>query len=266
MTDIPLPPGAPSAGRAHEADHAPSTALAVRALLTADATVLVRSRQVLLLNLVVPIAILFLTNRGRLSTDAGFLIGMALTYGLLSSGIIAYPTTLSRDREAGVFQRLRVTPAPTWAIMGSRLAVQFAADLVMGVVVLIVGSIQHQTVFSAGEYALILAIALLGAAVFLAIGQALVALVRSAGVVNAVARVLYIVLFLTGILGATGLLGDDFRNIAAWTPVGALMDLFGAVGNLAVWSAQNTWQAVALVGYAAIFAGIGIRWFRWEPA
>ena len=266
MTEIPLQPGAADAGRAPEAARAPSTPLAVRALLTADATVLLRSRQVLLLNLIVPLAILFITNRGRFSTDAAFLIGMALTYGLLSSGIIAYPTTLSRDREAGVFQRLRVTPAPTWAIMGSRLAVQFAADLVMGVIVLIVGSIQHQVVFSAAEYLLILGISLLGAAVFLAIGQALVALLRSAGVVNAVARVLYIVLFLVGILGATGILGDDVKEIAAWTPVGALMALFGSMSDLASWTAQNTWQTVALFGYAAVFAGIGIRWFRWEAA
>jgi ABC-2 type transport system permease protein len=247
--------------------HTPSSALAVRALLTADATVLLRSRQVLLLNLVVPIAILFITNRGgnRLG-DPGLLIGMALTYGLLSSGLIAYSTTLAGDRAAGVFQRLRVTPAPTWAIMGSRLAVQFAADLVMGVVVMVVGSIIHRVVFSADEYVLILVVALLGAAVFLAIGQAIVALVKSAGVVNAVARALYIVLFLGGLLGLTGLLGDDFRNVSAWTPVGALMDLFGAVTKAGAWSAQNSWQAVALVGYTAVFSGIGIRWFRWEAA
>lgn len=263
MTDIPLQPGA--AGRAPEAAHAPSTALAVRALLTADGMVLLRSRQIILLNFVVPIAILFITNRGgsRIG-NPGFLIGMALTYGLLSSGLIAYSTTLAGDRAAGVFQRLRVTPAPTWAIMGSRLAVQFAADIVMGIVVMIVGSIIHNVVFTPSVYVLILVVSLLGAAVFLAIGQALVGLVKSAGVVNAIARVLYIVLFLAGILGPTGILGDDFKNFSAWTPVGALMELFGAVTAAGTWSAQNTWQVVALLGYAAVFAGIGIRWFRWE--
>lgn len=258
MTDSAVP-------QTPQARPAPSSARAVAALLRADATVLVRSRQVLLLNLVVPVVILFITNRGRFG-DSGFLIGMALTYGLLSSGLIGYSTTVARDREVGVFQRLRVTPAPPWAIMASRLAVQFAADLAMAVIVMVVGSFLHNVVFSAVEYLLILMVSLLGAAVFLAIGQALVGLVRSVGVINAVARLLYIALFLTGILGSTGILGEDFKNFAAWTPVGALMDLFGAVTSLAAWTAQNTWQMVALLAYTAVFSGIGIRWFRWEAA
>jgi ABC-2 type transport system permease protein len=171
---------------------------------------------------------------------------------------------VARDREAGVFQRLRVTPAPSWTIMASRLTVQFAADLGMAVVVLIVGSMLHGVIFTAGEYALILVISLLGAAEFLAIGQALVGLLKSLGTINAVARLLYIALFLTGILGTTGILGNDFQTFSEWTPVGALMDLFAAAADAAAWSVQNTWQLLACFGYAAVFAVLGIRWFRWE--
>lgn len=242
---------------------APSYSSALRALLTADATVLMRSRQVVILNFLVPIVILFITNRGRFG-NPGFLIGMALTYGLVSSGVIGYPTSVARDREAGVFQRLRVTPAPSWAIMASRLSVQFAADLVMAVVVMIVGSVLHGVTFTVGEYVLILAISLLGAAEFLAMGQTLVGLLKSLGTINAVARLLYIALFLTGILGTTGILGSDFQTFSEWTPVGALMDLFSAAANTAAWSVQNTWQLIACFGYAAVFAVLGIRWFRWE--
>ena len=35
-----------------------------------------------------------------------------------------------RDRELGVLQRLRVTPAPNWMIMASRLIVQVAVNLI----------------------------------------------------------------------------------------------------------------------------------------
>lgn len=242
----------------------PPLSLTLRSLFRADAAVMLRSRQLLVLNLLLPIIILFVTNRGRLG-NPGFLIGMAITYGLLSSALIGYSTTVARDREAGVFQRLRVTPTPSWAIMASRLGVQLAANLIVAVVVMIVGSVMHSTAFTAGEYLLMLLVSLLGAVVFLSIGQALVGLVKSVTAINAIGRVLYVALILTGILGSTGLLGDDFKNFADWTPVGALINLYSAVLNVTPWAWAETEALIASFGYIVVFAGIGIRWFRWEP-
>ncbi|MDQ4501605.1 ABC transporter permease [Sinomonas sp. ASV322] len=242
----------------------PQLGLTLRSLVRADATVLLRSRQALILNFVLPIIVLVVTNRGRFG-NPGFLIGMAITYGLLSSALIGYSTTVARDREAGVFQRLRVSPTPTWAIMASRLGVQLATNLAVAVVVMVVGSIIHSTAFTAGDYLLILVVSLLGAAVFLSLGQALVGLVRSATLINAIGRVLYILLILTGILGSTGILGDDFKTFASWTPVGALINLYSAVLNLVPWGSDETTALIACLGYIVVFAGIGIRWFRWDP-
>jgi ABC-2 type transport system permease protein len=123
----------------------------------------------------------------------------------------------------------------------------------------------HSTTFSFGVYLLMFAVSLLGAVVFLSIGQALVGLVKNATAVNAVGRVLFILLILTGILGSTGILGDDFKNFASWTPVGALINLFSAVLNTSAWGADQTDGIIASIGYIVVFAGIGIRWFRWEP-
>lgn len=252
----------------------PSIGLTLRSLLAADTQVILRSRQTLLLNLLMPIVILVLTDRagrgsgaaaGTQFGDAGFLIAMALTYGLLSSSLMGYSITIARDREAGVFQRLRVAPAPTWAIMSSRLIVQFAAAIATSIIVIVVGSILHGVSYGAGSYVLIFLVAVLGAAMFLGIGQALVGLVRSTTVVNAVGRVLYIVLILLGLLGASGLLGDTIKSIADWSPVGALITLFVAVTQLAAWTWSDTGALLACVGYLVVFAGIGIRWFKWDP-
>ncbi|WP_422934502.1 ABC transporter permease [Sinomonas sp. P47F7] len=243
----------------------PPLSLTLRSLLRADTAVLFRSRQALVLNLLLPLIILFVTNRGGKLGNPGFLIGMAITYGLLSSALIGYSTTVARDREAGVFQRLRVTPTPTWAIMVSRLTVQLAMNLAVSVLVMIVGSIMHNTAFTVGEYLLMLVISLLGAAVFLSIGQALVGVIKSVTAINAIGRVLFIALVLTGIFGSTGILGDDFKNFAAWTPVGALINLFSAVLNIAPWGSDATNGLIASLGYIVVFAWLGIRWFRWEP-
>jgi ABC-2 type transport system permease protein len=116
---------------------------------------------------------------------------------------------------------------------GSSLIIGLALTLglIASVVVVIVGAIVHGLTLNAGQYALVLGVAVLGvavlgAAMFLAIGQALVGLVQSTSAINAISRLLMIVLILLGLLGGTGILGDTMKTIADWSPVGALMTLF----------------------------------------
>jgi ABC-2 type transport system permease protein len=240
-------------------------------LLRADFTVLLRSARTLVLNILLPVFILFITNQHAAKGSAGsvlvsalFSIGLALTYGLMSSSLIGYSLSIARDREAGVFQRLRVTPAPTWAIMSSRLLVQIVLDIIMTVLVLIVGGVLHNLAFNAGDVLLLIAVSVAGGAMFLAIAQAIVGLVRSAAVVSALGRVLYAGLLLLGLLGSSGVLGPTIKAISNWTPVGAMINLYGGALNLAAWDWTDTNAAIAAAGYISVGALIGIRWFRWE--
>jgi len=245
--------------------------LIIGSLLRADFTVLMRSTRTMLLNVLVPILYLVITNLqlgngGITHMTAEFSIGLASTVGLVASSLNGYSTAIAQDRDAGVFQRLRVTPAPTWAIMGSRLLVQIIVNLVMTVVVIVVGSILHNTVFSLGAYLLVLCASILGGAMFLAIAQAIVALITSAAVVNAVGRVLFILFLLLGLLGSTGILGDAVEAISDWSPVGALINLYTGVLDLGNWNWTNTVGLIAAAGYTIVGAFIGIRWFRWESS
>ena len=245
----------------------PPLGLAVRALLRADAIVLTRSRIATVLSLALPVAILIVTSFNKAAARLGgsyLEIGLAITLGLLASCLLGYSLGLARDRETGVLQRLRVTPAPTWTIMTSRIVVQLVTNLISSFIVLIIGVILHGLTPTFGQYVLVLLIALAGAAVFLSIGQALVGLVTSTGAINAIGRILFILLVLVGLLGGTGVLGDTMKSIAQWTPVGALMTLFGDVLGGSAWSDTDTYLLLACGGYVVVFAFIGIRWFRWE--
>jgi ABC-2 type transport system permease protein len=240
-------------------------------LFRADLTVLVRTGRTMLLNILVPIMILVITGlqSGKTASSTTFStgtfdIGLALTYGLLSSSLIGYSITVARDRDAGVFQRLRVTPAPTWAIMTSRLLVQLVLDLIMTVIVVIVGAIMHHLTLTVGEVLLFGCISLLGGIVFLAIGQAVVGLVRSVTAVNAIGRALYVILLLLGLLGSTGVLGDSAKTLADWSPVGAVIVLYSGVLTQVGWGLEQTDALIACAGYILVGAFIGIRWFRWE--
>ena len=196
---------------------------------------LLKNRRSLVISIILPVFILFSTNSSKATHSFGgslFIIGLAIAYGLVSTSILGYALTVARDRDQGVFQRLRVTPAPTWTIMTCRLTMQVLANLLITLVVVIVGSRMHHVSLSAGTYGLVLVVSILGGAVFLSIGQALVGLVKSADSVNAAGRVLVIGLILLGTFGQSGTLGSAWESIAHWSPVGAVMTLFAAVLNL----------------------------------
>lgn len=245
----------------------PPLGLAMNSLLRADLVALLNVRTSLILSTLLPIVIVVANTFGKAQSRLGgssVIIGLALTLGLPTSSLFGYTLALAHDREVGVLQRLRVTPAPTWMIMTSRLVVQVATNLTASVIVVIVGAIAYRLTLNVGQYLLVLAVAVLGAAMFLAIGQAVVGLVQSTNAINAISRLLLILLILLGLLGGTGILGDTLKTIADWSPVGALMTLFSDVLNASAWSGQDTYSLLACVGYTMIFAVIGIRWFRWD--
>jgi ABC-2 type transport system permease protein len=246
---------------------APSLRLVLTSLLRADFLVFLKHRRALIISMVLPVFILVTTSGQKATQKFGggeFVIGLAIAYGLLSTALIGYALTVARDREKGVFQRLRVTPAPTWTIMTSRLAMQMVANLIIAIGVVIIGSAIHHISPSAGQYVLVLLVSILAGAVFLSLAQALVGLVKSADTVQAVARVLFAVLILLGILGQSGALGSFWSSVARWTPVGAVMTLYAGVLDLHAWYSRDTLSLLACLGYIVVFAGIGIRWFQWE--
>jgi ABC-2 type transport system permease protein len=245
----------------------PPRGLAMGSLLRADSIVMLNSKTSLVLSALLPVVILVVTSFGKAQSRLGgsnLVIGLALTLGLLTSCLLGFTLALAHDREIGVLQRLRVTPAPNWMIMTRRLVVQIATNLLASIIVVIVGSIVHGLTLNIGQYLLVVIIAVLGAAMFLAIGQALVGLVQSTNAVSAIGRLLMVFLLLLGLLGGSGILGDAMQTIAGWSPVGALLAVFSDVLNQSAWSGQDTYSLLACVGYVVVFAFIGIRWFRWN--
>ena len=124
----------------------PNTRLILGSLLRADFIVFLKNRRSLIMSILLPYLILESTNSKTSTANLGgplFVIGLSITYGIASTSIMGYSLATARDREKGVFQRLRVTPASTGAIMGSRLIVQILANLVIALVVVVLGARVH---------------------------------------------------------------------------------------------------------------------------
>ncbi len=245
---------------------APALTEIFRALLEADFTVQLRNNRALLLSFALPLVLLygvFAGRRGLALGDPQFRVAAALTLGMASIAILGYAMTVARDREKGVFQRLRVTPAPTWTIMTSRLVVQVAAILAMALVLLVAADLFEGVSLTAEAYLLTFIGVIFSSALFLSVGQALAGLVKSADTLNAVGRIAYLPLFAVGLFGQSTIFGTTFELISRWSPGGTVETLLSGAMNPSSWNG-NTWLALAVsTAYSVVFAGIGIRWFQW---
>src|ERR1700686_533707 len=239
----------------------------LRSLLQADLTVQLRSGRALLLTFFPPVAVLYGLSAGKRRAQLGgpvVDVALALTLGIALIAILGHPASVARDRELGVFQRLRVTPAPTWTIMVSRLAVQILSMLAMSVVVLVAAAVVENVRLDPAAYLLTLAMVIFSSAVFLGVGQALVGLIKSVDTVNAVGRLSFLPLVAVGLFAHSTIFGTTFETIARWSPGGAVVTLLAGAMQPASWSG-DTWLAfLTSVVYAIVFAGVGIRWFQWS--
>jgi len=239
----------------------------LRYLLQADVNVLLKNGRSLFLSTLTPVLILFAYNSNKAQVRLGgpsYIFAISLAIGIISSSLFGYAITIARDRDGGVFQRLRVTPAPEWTIMVSRLMVQTLANLVIAAVVLVIGSIVSRVQLAASVYVLALFAAIIGGAVFLSIGQAIVGLLKSADTVNAVVRIVYIALILLAVAGISGVFGGTLQQVARWSPVGTVLTLFQNTLSSTPWSLETTYVLLANLGYIIVFSFIGIKWFQWD--
>ena len=245
---------------------APALTEIFRALLEADFTVQLRNNRALLLSFALPLVLLyglFANKRGIALGDPQYRLASALTLGMASIAILGYSMTVARDREKGVFQRLRVTPAPTWSIMTSRLVVQVAAILAMALVLLVAAGLFERVSLTAEAYLLTFIGVIFSSALFLSVGQALAGLVKSADTLNAVGRIAYLPLFALGLFGQSTIFGTTFELVSRWSPGGTVETLLSGAMNPSSWNSDTGLALAVSTAYSVVFAGIGIRWFQW---
>ena len=117
----------------------PTTSKAIMSLLRADFTTQWRNRRAVILIVLVPVIILS-SWKGLVDKLGGaFVLSNCITIGLTAIGLMGYANSIARDREKGVFQRLRVAPVSSWSIMCSRLTVQLAMILIVTIAVFVAG-------------------------------------------------------------------------------------------------------------------------------
>ena len=244
----------------------PKTSTALLSLLRADFTTQWRNRRSVMMSLLVPVIIL-ISWKGIIDKLGGaFALSISMTIGLTSIGIMGYAIAVAHDRDKGVFQRLRVTPVPTFLIMVSRLLVQIAMILLLTIFVFIVGYKYDNILLSPAGYALTFITALIGGALYLGLGQMIVGLIKNAETVNSATRLVYIAFIILGMFGELGLFGNELKRVIHWSPFGTVKTILASGMEPSTWDNQTSLALLITIVYAIIFSFLGIKWFKWNSA
>jgi len=242
----------------------PKTSTALSALLRADFTTQWRNRRSVVLVLLVPVIIL-ISWKGLVEKLGGpFALSNSLTYGLIAIGLMGYTNSIARDRDKGVFQRLRVAPVPTWAIMMSRLFVQLMMIVLVTTAIFVVGYDYDKITLTPTGYIITYFTATIGGAVYLALGQLIVGLIKSPETVNSTSRLVYFSFVIIGMFGGLGMLGKQVEELTQWSPYGTVKNIMVAGMAPGTWNMTDTNALLVTLGYILVFATIGIKKFKWE--
>jgi len=242
----------------------PKSSHALSSLLRADFITQWRNRRAVILSLLVPVIILISWKVLIAMFGGAFVLSISMTIGLTSIGLMGYATSIARDRDKGVFQRLRVAPVPTFFIMCSRLMVQLAMIILLVTFVFIIGHNYDKITLSPGGYALTFITAFIGGALYLGLGQMIVGLVKSAETVNSTTRLVYIAFIMLGMFGELSSSWKKFKTVIHWSPFGTVKTILAASMEPSTWNSQSSLALVATVVYAFAFSFLGIKWFKWN--
>jgi len=242
----------------------PKTSTVLSTLLRADFTTQYRNRRSLRMVLIIPLAILVSWKGLVPKIGGGFVLSSCITIGLISIGLMGYSNTIARDRDRGIFQRLRVSPVSAWTIMTSRLLVQIGMILIMTLLIFLVGYFYDGVVLSPLGYLICLIMTIVGGALYLSLGQAIVGRIQNPESVNSTSRLVYFAFIMIGMLGQFGALGKTVEVLVDWSPYGVVQKVLSGGLEPSTWSTNTGMSLLLTVVYTAIFATLGIKWFKWE--
>ena len=242
----------------------PSVTSVFSSLLRADLTTQWRNRRSSVMVILIPVIILMAWKGLIEQIGVASVLSNCITVGLTAIGLMGYSNSIARDRDKGIFQRLRVAPASNWAIMASRLTVQLIMITIMILIIFIVGNRFDNITLPISSYIFGFFVALVGGAVYLSLGQAIVGLIKNPETVNATTRLVYFVFIMIGMFTEFGAFGPAISQITKYSPYGVVKAIIAGGLKPATWNSNTTTALIVTFAYTAVFTFLGIRWFRWS--
>ena len=247
-------------------------------LVKMDARQVVRNRQALGWTVLYPLALLLFMGYvgrngktqatfGSAATVAytGFVMVGMIVLAALSEGIMGHSQGMVQLRAQGILRRVRCTPLPTWLLLLSRTLVEAGVILASTLLLIAVAVAFYGVELSPRTLPAAFGLLLLSSALFVALGQVIASLVRTAETARAAALGLALpLMFLAGIFIQPEVFPPTLQAIARWTPGAVAADLLRPALLQGNFGAQPGLTLLALVGYLVAALAISARFFRWD--
>ncbi len=193
------------------------------------------------------------------------LLAALIGYGCANTAFAGLAIQLVLRRESAILKRLRATPLPAATYISALLVSTLVVFVLQTIALFLLGRLFYGTPFPSAPGSLMVA-AVLGAAVFAALGTAIAAVIRSGEGSSAVVNfILLPMAFLTGSFGPTRHYPSFLRAVGDVLPLKYFIDLVNAVylHGRGFWTQPEALAVLGAWGLGAlVFAALR---FRWEP-
>jgi ABC-2 type transport system permease protein len=244
-------------------------------LLRTNFRLFLRNRMTMFWNIVFPIGLMLLFG-AIYSKQPGAITYLStgmVVLSLMSNGIIGNAVGLATWRERGILRRIQTTPLPVWQLLLARIITQGVimvgqAGLLVATSVLVFGAD-----YEAGNLLRAVPVVILGALLFMAIGQVVAALVQKAETVQMAAQVVYFpLMFLGNIMISLNGLPDFLQTLARWLPSTMVGDLIRTTmlgltqdgPNLPMLAQPMLVDLAGVAIYFVAALALATRFFKWR--
>ena len=208
-------------------------------------------------------------NSAKLIT---YMVPGIIVMSLMSNGIIGNANGMAVWRERGILRRLQATPLPAWQMLVSRILVQSMIMVGQAIILVAVSIALYGVKYEVLGLLQALPFVILGAILFMAIGQMIAALVGKAETVAIACQLIYFpLLFLSGLVIPLDQLPEGIQNIGKYLPTAMIGDLVRAPMlsgfEMGSFNATHLPMAVDLLGaviYLIVTVFISARFFKWD--
>jgi ABC-2 type transport system permease protein len=196
---------------------------------------------------------------------ADFLQAGMIGYGVAATCFAGLGITLVIRRESGVLKRLRATPLPAFDYVVAVLTSVFVVVLIEAIVIVAIGRLFYSVPLPHTPFSL-LAVLVIGAASFAAMGIGVTGLVKTAEGSSAVINAIFLPMaIISGTFFSPHSGPEVLKVIAAILPLTHFTDLTRNV----MLHRQHVWSSPADIAVVLAWGVVGllgaVRGFRWQP-
>ena len=188
-----------------------------------------------------------------------------VAYGVMSACFNTLTMVLVNRREMGLLKRLRLSPLPTWALLGAIFISTLLVAFVEVIIVLAVGRLAFGVTLPTNVGAFVVAV-VIGGVSFTAMGAAMSTVIPNqdaAGPVTSI--VFFVLLFLSGLWFPIKS-GSGLAKFSNYFPIHhfiyAVLAPFGEVPGTSAWA----WRDLRVIAIWGVACSVIAVWrFKWSP-